>query len=104
MRGQTRNKVDVKNNIVTDAKVDVNAKGDVYFDAINDDIYKTTDVDKLILKIKESAVNKELTRKTAYIKKKTWNRICGVCITTKNTKTDVINQILEYGLDNLIIK
>lgn len=60
--------------------------------------------DKLILIVKEPAVNKEMTRKTAYIKKNTWSRICNVCVTTKNTKTDVINQILEYGLDNLIIK
>jgi|GEM_PF-5255702 len=93
-------KIDAKANV----NADNNDKVNVNFDDKNDDIYKIVNMDKLVIRTKITTREDELLRKTMYFKQKNWDSICLLASKTRNSKTAVINAIIEYALNHMTIE
>ncbi|HYE12032.1 MAG TPA: hypothetical protein VEF53_17825 [Patescibacteria group bacterium] len=66
--------------------------------------FNVENVDKLVLKDNIILVEDELLRKTFYIRRKNWDKLCEIVSRTHNSKLKVINALIEYAFENLVIE
>lgn len=68
------------------------------------DNFRDADVDKLVLKSNIKPTEDELLRKTFYIRRKNWDKLCEITSKTHSSKLKVINTLIEYAFENLVIE